>query len=193
MKKGFKGIVILLLVVVIVVFTVLIFNLKTKFAKQATENANRIDAYIENMVDESLKLVSAEGKYEEIITAKQTWILGLNPSTAWVKANGVIKVGSRLIDVSKEEGKYIFKLSEPEILEHTLTPEGQWSTNEGLFNSFDSARDGEILAEQKRKIEAERFEELSKSCKLSNDQIVKSFLSSLGKEISYDIKYVSQE
>lgn len=189
MRKSIRIILVLILTTVLLVFISQIINLNRSIKAEAGENANSTDAYIISQIEDSIKLLSAEGNYEEIITAKQTWILGLNPSIAWVKVRGTIKVGSEVIDISKEDSKYVIKLSEPEIISHQINPEGLWNTEEGFLNYFDVASDGKIIAESKKIIEKGKFDELKQRCIENNKQIIQSFLDAYAKDYEVEIDY----
>ena len=189
MRKNIRIILILALSVVFLVFVSLIINLNRTIKAKEIENANKTDAHIASAIEDSIKLLSVEGDYEEIITTKKTWVLGLNPSIAWVKVKGTIKVGSSVIDASKKGSKYIIKLSEPEIISHEIKPEGLWNTKEGFLNYFDASYDGKIIAESKKIIEKEKFNELKQRCIENNKQIIQSCLKAYGKNYDIEIDY----
>lgn len=189
MRRSIKIILMLILTAVLFVFVSQIINLNKSIKAEAVENANKTDAHIASEIEDSIKLLSVEGDYEEIITTKQTWILGLNPSIAWAKVKGTIKVGSSVIDAGKKGNKYVIKLSEPEIVSHEIEREGSWHTREGLLNSFNAAADGKIIADSKRIIENEKFDELKQRCIENNKQIIQSCLKAYGKNYEVEIDY----
>jgi hypothetical protein len=157
---------------------------------EASAKANMNDANIVSAIEDSLKLISIEGVYEEIITTKQTWVMGLNPSMAWVKVNGIIKVGSQLVNIDKEGNEYIITMSEPKIIDSDLKKEGQWQTKEGILNRFDPTMEGKIFEENKKTIEEKKFEELKQRCMENNNQIIQSFFDVYAKGSSFKINYV---
>lgn len=189
MRKNIRIIIILVLMVVLLVFASLIINLNKSIKAKELENTNKTDAHIASAIEDSIKLLSVEGDYEEIITTKKTWVLGLNPSIAWVKVKGTIKVGSNVLDAGKKGSKYIIKLSEPEIISHEINPEGLWNTEEGFLNHFDAASDGKIIEESKKIIEKEKFNELKQRCIENNKQIIQSCLKAYGKNYDIEIDY----
>lgn len=158
---------------------------------EASSKANMNDVNIVSAIEDSLKLISVEGVYEEIITTKQTWVMGLNPSLAWVKVNGIIKIGSQLVNIDKEGEEYIITMSEPKIIDSDLKKEGQWQTKEGILNSFDLTMEGKIFEENKKTIEEKKFEELKQQCIENNKQIIQSLIDVYAKGSKIEVKYVN--
>jgi hypothetical protein len=177
MKGKIKSIIVIILITTIFISIGLISSLARTISAEATENANKVDINIKSEIIDSLHIVTAECDYEEVITRKETWIMGLNPSIAMVKVKGNIKVGSELIDVKKEKGKYIINLSEPKVLQHEIEKEGNWETREGILNEFDSKIEGEVFEKTKKSVEERLFDELKQKSIKNNELAIYSILS----------------
>ena len=196
MKRNIKSIMVIVLTITLFISIGLIVNLIRNISAEAAENANKVDINIKSEIIDSIHIVTAECDYEEVITRKETWIMGLNPSLARVKVKGKIKVGSELIDVKKETGKYIINLSEPKILQHEIKKEGNWETKEGILNEFDSKIEGEVFERTKKSIEERLFDELKQKSIENNKIAIHSILSQyIDEDINEDnceITYIAQ-
>jgi hypothetical protein len=196
MKKNIKSIIVIVLTTTLFISIGLISSLIRNISAEATENANKVDINIKSEIIDSLQIVTAECDYEEVITRKETWVMGLNPSIARVKVKGNIKVGSELIDVKKEKDKYIISLSEPKVLQHEIEKEGKWETREGILNEFDSSIEGEVFEKTKKSIEERLFDELRQKSINNNELSIHSILSQyIDEDINEDnceIVYIAQ-
>lgn len=185
MKQSIKSMIAIVLAVIIVIFTILFISFFKDIGTEAFKNSNATSININSEIEDYLQLLTAEGEYEEIITRKETWIMGINSSVARVKVKGSIKVGSQLIDVKKEEDRYIITLSEPGILQHDIKKQGQWETIEGILNEFDAAVEGEIFQSSKRDIEDRLLPELRSESIKNNKLAIYTILGKFAnKEIS---------
>lgn len=182
MKQNVKSIIVLILTIVIFTFISLLLNFVRNINAKVVKNENKIGINIKNEIIDSLNILTAEAEYEEIITRRETWIMGLNPSIARVKVKGNIKVGSRLIDVKKAEDKYIISLSEPEVLQHEIVKQGQWETKEGILNGFDPIIEGEIFENSKKSMEDRLYDELKQESIKNNELAIYSILGRYTKE-----------
>lgn len=196
MKGKIKSIIVIVLITTLFISIGLISSLIRNISAEATENANKVDINIKSEIIDSLHIVTAECDYEEVITRKETWVMGLNPSIAMVKVKGNIKVGSELINVKKEKDKYIINLSEPKVLQHEIEKEGNWETREGILNEFDSKIEGEVFEKTKKSVEERLFDELKQKSIKNNELAIYSILSQyMDENINKDnceIVYIAQ-
>jgi len=181
------------LVLAICVFGYLTFSLIKSVKSEALEQTQKNNVNIKNMIEDSISLCSVEYNYEDYITRKKTWVVGLNPSIKYAKFTGKIKVGCEIKSVNKESNRILIVLSEPSIVEHEIKIDGIWKGKEGIWNNFKPNEEGEIINEQKKIIENRLKNELQQEDKKRNKELISELLVKHGEnENSLNISYVNK-
>jgi len=154
---------------------------------------NTSTSYIENAVNESLKLITSNIEFEEIITTKDIFWLG--DSVAAVKVKGRITAGSELIEVKMETNKIIFTLSEPVVSPEDINLEKieDWKTHEKIFNKFDKDTESRVFQENRIGIANELQKEVQQMCKSKNEEIISSIVNNYGNGLMYEIDYIQNK
>jgi len=190
MKRKFF---ILLLAAAICFFGFQTISLFNDIKNDALEETQKTNVNILKMIEDSISLCSVAYNYEDYITRKKTWVLGLNPSIKYAKFIGEIKVGCEIKSVIKETNKFFIVLSEPFIVEHELYREGSWEGKEGTWNNFSPAEEGQFTNEQKNIVENRLIEELKQEDKKRNNELIEDLLAKFGaKKASFSIIYVKK-
>ena len=92
-----RKILILVLVLAICVFGYQTISLFKNIKSDALEQTHKTNVKILKMIEDSISVCSVEYDYEDYITRKKTWVVGLNPSIKYAKFMGKIKVGCEII------------------------------------------------------------------------------------------------
>lgn len=187
MKIIIKVIFILAFSIAIIAASYQTYNLISK------ENVNKTNVSITNAIDNSLKLMSTEIQFDDIITDKRTWIFNMNPSIAYVTVKGTVTAGSELIDLKKNGNSYTVTLSEPQILPQDIKQDkvGEWQTHEGPFNKFPANEQGAVF-EANSKILADKMQkELQDTIKENNRDAITAIINSFAKGVEVKIIYTN--
>ncbi|MBU3112706.1 hypothetical protein [Clostridium lacusfryxellense] len=188
-----RKILIVVLVLAICVFGYKIDSLFKSVKSDALEQTQKTNVNILKMIEDSIYVCSVEYDYEDYITRRKTWVVGLNPSIKYAKFMGKIKVGCKIKSVKKESNIFSIVLSEPSVLEHEINRKGDWEGKEGTWNNFTPAEEGKVINEQKIIIENRLINELQQEDKKRNKELISNLLVKFNeKEDSFIITYVKK-
>ena len=188
-----RKILILVLVLAICVFGFQTISLIKNIKSNVLEQTQKTNVNILKMIEDSISVCSVEYDYEDYITRKKTWVLGLNPSIKYAKFMGKIKVGCEIKSVKKESNIFAIVLSEPFVVEHELNRISDWEGKEGTWNNFTPTEEGKVTNEQKMIIENRLINELQQEDKKRNKELMSDLLVKFGEnEDSFRITYVKK-
>lgn len=188
-----RAILIVVLVLAICVFGYRTDSLSKSVKSEALEQTQKTNVNILKMIEYSISVCSVEYDYEDYITRRKTWVVGLNPSIKYAKFMGKIKVGCEIKSVKKESNIFSIVLSEPSVVEHEINRIGDWQGKEGIWNNFTPAEEGKVTNEQKIIIENRLIDELQQEDKKQNKELILELFVKLGgNEDSFRITYVEK-
>lgn len=186
----------ILIVVLFLVFCVSVYQTVSLFKNiksEALEQTQKTNVNILKMIEDSISICSVEYNYEDYITRRKTWVIGLNPSLKYAKFMGKVKVGCEIKSVKKESDKFLIVLAEPSVVEHEINRTSDWEGKEGTWNNFTPAEEGKVLNEQKIIIENRLIDELQQEDKKRNKELISDLLVKFGEnEGSFSIAYVKK-
>jgi len=160
---------------------------------KALKQTQKNNVNILKMIEDSISLCSVEYDYENYITRRKTWVVGLNPSIKYAKFIGKIKVGCEIKSVKKESNIFKIVLSEPYVVEHEINRIGEWEGKEGTWNNFTLTEEGKVTNEQKMIIEKRLNDELQQEDKKRNKELISDLLLKFGEnKDSLIITYVKK-
>ena len=188
-----RKILILVLVLAICVFGYQTESLFKRVKSKTLEQTQKTDVTIKKMIEDSISICSVEYNYEDYITRKKTWVVGLNPSIKYAKFTGKIKVGCEIKSFNKKSNIFLIVLSEPSVVEHEINREGEWRGKEGIFNNFKPDEEGKIINEQKIIMDNRLKNKLQQEDKKRNEELISDLLLKLGEnKDSFRISYVEK-
>ncbi|MBU3129001.1 hypothetical protein [Clostridium tagluense] len=169
------------------------FSLFKNIKSEELEQTQKTNVNILKMIEDSISVCSVEYDYEDYITRRKTWVVGLNPSIKYAKFIGKIKVGCEIKSVKMESNIFSIVLSEPFVVEHEINRKGDWQGKEGIWNNFTPAEEGKVTNEQKMIIENKLIDELQQEDKKRNKELISDLLIKFGEnKDSFSITYVKK-
>ena len=188
-----KILIALVLFLAICVFGYQTVSLFKNINSEALEQTQKTNVNILKKIEDSISVCSVVYDYEDYITRRKTWVVGLNPSLKYAKFMGKIKVGCEIKSLKKESDKFSIVLSEPFVVEHEINRTSDWEGKEGTWNNFTPNEEGKVINEQKMIIENRLIGELQQEGKKRNKELISDLLVKFGEnKDSFIITYVKK-